>query len=124
MPNLKQSTMAILEGDYTKYPESIRETLPRLAGEVFELRGHWGVYSRFFMETKEFTDTLEEGLGDLLNMLQTLLEEQMLLSISRLTEKSSHAQKNISLWSLSVAISNARDASSFGGKVEDSLSDL
>lgn len=117
------STTAILEGDYTKYPESIREAFPRLAGEVCDLRTYWAVYSRLFMEKKEFTEMMEEGLGEMLRVFQSLLEDNMFLSISRLTEKDSRAQKNLSLWSLLDAIPDAKNAS-FADKVKNLLSQI
>jgi len=119
----KQSTTTMLQGDYTKYPESIREAFPCLAGEVCEFRTHWGTYSRLFMEDRKLTDTMENGLGEMLRVFQSLLEEQMFLSISRLTDRSSHRQTNLSLWSLLVAIPSAQDAS-FADKVKNLLNQI
>jgi hypothetical protein len=123
METPKQFTTGFLEGDYAKYPESIREAFPRLAGEVCDLRVYWATYSRLFMEKIEFADAMEKGLGEMLRVFQALLEENMFLSISRLTEKDSRAQANLSLWSLLAAIPSAKE-SSFGDKVTDSLKQI
>ena len=61
-----------IEGDYSKYPVSIREVFPHLAGEACELRQSWVVYSHLFMEKKEFTDAMAERLGGVLVMFQSL----------------------------------------------------
>ena len=114
---------AIIEGDYSKYPASIREVFPHLAGEACELRDSWTVYSHLFMEKKELTDRLGERLGGVLGIFQSLLQDQMFLSIARLTDKDSRAQTNLSLWSLLPSVADARDAD-FGKKVETSLNQI
>lgn len=114
---------ATIEGDYLKYPISIREVFPLLEGAACELRDSWEVYSHLFMENKEFTDAMEERLGGVLRVFQSLLQDEMFLSIARLTDKDSRAQTNLSLWSLLASIPDARDAS-FGDKVRISLDQI
>ena len=114
---------ATIEGDYSKYPISIREVFPLLEGAACELRDSWEVYSHLFMEKKEFTDAMEERLGGVLRVFQSLLQDEMFLSIARLTDKDSRAQTNLSLWNLLASIPDARDAS-FGEKVRISLDQI
>ena len=98
-----------LTGDFSKYPASIRGLFPHLAGETLQLREAWVVYAHLFMEKKEFTDIMAERLGGILGMFQNLLQDEMFLSIARLTDKDSCGQTNLSLWRLLVAIPEARD---------------
>ena len=72
------------------------------------------------MEKKELTDALAERLDPVLGMFQALLQNEMFLSIARLTDQDSRAQSNLSLWSLLNSIADARD-SSFGDKVRTAL---
>ena len=114
---------ATVTGDYAKYPVSIRDLFPRLAGETCELRQAWAVYERLFMERKELTDALADGLGGILGMFQSMLQDELFLGIARLTDRDSHIQPNLSLWSLLVAISDSPDAS-FEPKVRGALDEL
>jgi hypothetical protein len=101
---------ATITGDYSKYPASIREVFPCLAGEVCDLRQAWEVYSHLFMEEKDLTDAMAERLGGVLGMFQSMLQDEMFLSIARLTDRDSRMQANLSLWSLLAAIPDAHDA--------------
>lgn len=114
---------AIVTGDYAKYPASIRELFPRLAGETCELRQAWEVYHRLFMERKTLTDALAEKLGGVLGTFQSMLQDELFLSIARLTDRDSRTQPNLSLWSLLAAIPDSPDAS-FGPKVRQTMDDL
>lgn len=114
---------AIVTGDYSKYPASIRDLFPRLAGETCGLRQAWEVYERLFMERKTLTDALVENLGGVLGMFQSMLQGELFLSIARLTDRDSHIQPNLSLWSLLAAIPDSPDAG-FGPNVTRELDEL
>ena len=114
-----------IEGDYSKYPVSIREVFPHLAGEACELRQSWVVYSHLFMEKKEFTDAMAERLGGVLVMFQSLLQDAIFLSIARLTDKKDmNGKTNLSLWCLVASVQDARNAIIFGNKVKNSLDQI
>ena len=98
-----------ITGDYSKYPASIREIFPHLVGESVQLREAWTVYSHLFMGKIELTNNLAERLGGVLGMFQSLLQDEMFLSIARLTDKDLHGKENLSLERLLVAIPEARD---------------
>jgi hypothetical protein len=112
-----------IAGDYSQFPASIRDVFPHLAGETCELRQSWMLYSHLFMEKKEFTDAMSERLGGMLGILQSLLQDEMLLSIARFTDKDTRGQTNLSLWRLLAAIPDARDVM-FGDKVRSSLDQI
>ncbi|MCX6909610.1 MAG: hypothetical protein NTY01_16415 [Verrucomicrobia bacterium] len=114
---------ATIAGDYSKYPISIRDVFRHVTGEACELRDSWEVYSHLFMEKEGFTDVVDKRLGGVLRIFQSLLQDEMFLSIARLTDKDSREQKNLSLWSLLASIPDARDAS-FGDKVRSSLDQI
>ena len=111
---------ATITGDYSKYPAAIRSVFPHLAGEACELRQAWEVYSYLFMSERKRTELLGERLGGVLGMLQSLLQDEMFLSIARLTDKDSRAQPNLSLWTLLAAIPDSSDAH-FSASVRASL---
>lgn len=114
---------ATINGDYSSYPSSIRGVFPHLAGEACELRQSWEVYSHLFMSDKARTELLANRLGGVLGMFQSLLADEMTLSISRLTDKDSRAQTNLSLWALQAAIPDAKDAE-FGKNVNGALDQI
>lgn len=94
--------------------------MPYVEGEVTELRNCWQIYHFFFMDNKQKTIFFAERIGPLLAVLQNLLEEQMILSIARLTDKDSKSQRNLSLWSLMDTIPFAQ-TKDFGQKVQAEL---
>lgn len=106
-------------GDYSRYPEVIRDSFPLIAGEVCELRQAWEVYHRLFMDDRGRTELLAKELGPLLGILQNLLQDELFLAIGRLTDKSNR-QPNLSLKLLKTAIPFAT-ASDFSQKVESAL---
>ncbi len=114
---------ATLSGDYTKYPESIRKVIPLIAGEVCILRQAWTVYSRLFMEHKPRTEAFVRCAGELLGVLQTLLQDQMLLSVSRLTDRDTKDRANLSLWKLVEAAPEAGDEE-FTNEMQSELENL
>lgn len=57
---------AVSLGDYSKYPEPLRDVLPYLHGEVCDIRGCWVAYKRLFMESEERVKALGTRLGGLL----------------------------------------------------------
>jgi NTP pyrophosphatase (non-canonical NTP hydrolase) len=112
---------AIITGDYSRYPDSIRKVFPYLVGETCELRQGWQVYERLFMEDRTRTELLSKHLGGVLGMFQTLLQDNIFLSIARLTDKESgRSQSNLSLWALEAALPAAKNPD-FGVKVQDFL---
>ncbi len=111
---------ATITGDYSKYPASIRAVFPYLAGETCELRQTWEVYSHLFMEKEELTEEMAERLGGVLGTFQSMLQDEMLLSITRLTDKDSNMPQNLSLWRLTAAIPDVGDPG-FGQNVTRTL---
>jgi len=75
------------------------------------------------MSDKARTELLANRLGGVLRMFQSLLADEMTLSISRLTDKDSRAQTNLSLWALQAAIPDAKDAE-FGKNVNGALDQI
>jgi len=114
---------SFLNGDYSKYPEVIRETFPYIAGETCQLRQAWAVYHRLFMDDQRLTAIMGERLGRLLGLLQTTNQDAMLLSISRLTDKDSRSQPNLSVWCLEQAVPFAKSPE-FQNRVRQSLDSI
>jgi hypothetical protein len=109
-----------LDGDYSRYPDAIKRTLPYIAGETCELRQGWSVYHRLFMENQRLTAVMSSRLGSLLGLFQDALQDGMFLSIARLTDKDNRSQPNLSLWCLEEAIPFAKEPD-FTAKVSESL---
>ncbi len=114
---------AKLIGDYSRYPEAIRKVVPLIAGEVLMLRQNWAIYFRLFMESQARTDALAQHAGNLLGVVQALLQDQLFLSVSRLTDRDGKAQDNLSLWRLIEAAKEAGDHE-FAQKTERDLETL
>jgi hypothetical protein len=64
-----------------------------------------------------------ERLGPLLGVFQSLLRDEMLLSISRLTDRDSRAQRNLSVWCLQDSAKYATSPD-FARRVIDKLSSI
>ena len=94
-----------------------------MAGSVVELHQTWAVYHRLFMEDQALTELMSKSLGGVLGLFQTALEEDMFLSIARLTDRDNRAQSNLSVWSLKAAVPFAKEPA-FAAKVSTSLTDL
>lgn len=110
-----------ITGDYSKYPESIRNIFPYVTGEVCELRSSYTVYKQLFMQERSFTEKMSGYLGPLLGVFQNNLEDQLFLSVSRLTDRDSRSNKNLSLWSLNIAAQQSDDeefVSTVAGKLD------
>jgi hypothetical protein len=58
------------------------------------LRRAWVVYARLFMEDKTRTEVFCKLMGELAWYLQTSLQDQMFLSVSRLTDHDTHQKDN------------------------------
>jgi|GEM_PF-2555734 len=86
---------AIINGDYSKFPESIRKEFQFLEEEVMGLRELWEVYSHLFMENKKLTEAMSENLGGMLAYFQSMLENELYLCISKLTDKSNNTKVNV-----------------------------
>jgi len=67
---------AIVTGDYSEYPEPIREVFPYIYGEACEIRSNWQVYHHLFMCSQDRTDQLGRHLGPLLGIFQAQIEEE------------------------------------------------
>ena len=93
-----------LQGDYSKYPEVIRDAFSRIAGETCELRQTWLIYHRLFMDDERLTQIMSTQFGPLLGALQAALEDLLFLSVSRLTDKDNPRQPNLSVWTLKAAV--------------------
>lgn len=87
-------------GDYSKFPEAIRDAFQYIEGEVMDLRQSWDVYERLFMEDEDRSKLLGHQLGPLLIMFRNVLLNELFLGIARLTDKDSRYQNNLSLWAL------------------------
>ncbi len=111
---------AKVNADYTSFPATIRDAMPIIDGELHELRMYWQVYRFLFMEKKQKTIFLFKRFGPMLGLFQSLLESQMILSISCLTDKDNRYQQSLSLWVLQKAIPFAKDKQ-FGRKVNAAL---
>ena len=112
-----------VSGDFSKYPPSIREVFPILFGESCELRQAYDVYFYLFMAKKERTEVMADRLGGVLGIFQNLLQDEIFLSIARLTDKHSSAQKNICLSALLASISDAQNAG-FASEVTGALDQI
>jgi hypothetical protein len=66
--------------------------------------------SSIFSWTKR-TKVMSSQLGGVLGVFQNLLQDEMFLSIARLTDRDSRAQKNLGLAALLVSIPDANDPS-------------
>jgi hypothetical protein len=112
-----------VSGDFSKYPPSIREVFPILFGESCELRQAYDVYFYLFMAKKERTEVMADRLGGVLGIFQNLLQDEIFLSIARLTDKHSSAQKNICLSALLASISDEQNAG-FASEVTGALDQI
>lgn len=86
-----------LTADYADFPECIQKALPYIIGETLELRSNWEVYSHLFMEEESFTELLADKLGGILGYFQGMLQDELFMSISRLTDKYSKSNRNLSI---------------------------
>jgi hypothetical protein len=91
---------AVSLGDYSKYPEPLRDLLPYLEGEVCDLRGCWQVFKHLFMANENRTRELGERLGGILGYFQGYLQDDMMIGIARLMDLDGAKQKNLTMWSL------------------------
>lgn len=96
-----------LTGDYSRYPQALQERLPYVFGEVCELRQLWATYHRLFMEDERLTTVMSEQLGPLLGNFQSMAQDEMFLSISRLTDEDQRKRTNLSMWGLKEAVANS-----------------
>lgn len=114
---------ATVQGDHSKYPDSIRKVFPMLSGETMELRQSYKVYSRLFMENQGLTTLMGKSLGGLMGMFQSLLQDEMFLSIGRLTDQDSRSQPNMSLWRLFDSVPDA-DSPDYESKLSTAFESL
>lgn len=84
------------------YPEPLREIIPYLQGEVCELRSNFQTFHHLFISDAERTKLLGVHIAGLLGSYQNLLQDEMLVSIARLTDADSQGQKNLSFRSLAA----------------------
>ncbi len=91
---------AKVTGDYSKYPEVIRDIVPFIYGELCEFRSNWEVYKELFMSYEDRTEALAGSMGPLLGVSQRLIEESFFMTIGCLTDRNSSGNKNLSFYSL------------------------
>jgi hypothetical protein len=75
------------------------------------------------MDDQRLTAIMGERLGRLLGLLQTTNQDAMFLSISRLTDKDSRGQPNLSVWCLEQAVPFAKSPE-FQNRVRQSLDSI
>ena len=114
---------AKITGDYSKLPATIQSVFPYLEGETCQLHEYWATYEHLFMLDPRWTKFFSERFGPLLVVLQHLLVDEMFLTISRLTDKNSRSQDNLSLWSLLQGVPFAKNAS-FETEVDVALENI
>ena len=112
-----------MSGEFDNLPSSLRRVFPYLVGEACALRQAWEVYCHLFMTSKEFTALCSCRLGGLLGMLQSSLTNEILLTISRLTDRSTARQSNLSLWLL-CSIDTEEEDISFRTQVKGILEEI
>ena len=91
---------AVSLGDYSKHPEPLRDVLPYLEGEVCDLHSCYAVFRYLFMESEARTVEFGKRLGGLLGTYQALLQDDMIVGVSRLMDRDTGKQKNLTFWSL------------------------
>lgn len=111
---------AKVNADYTSFPADIQGAMPIIEGELHELRMYWEVYHFLFMDKEEKTRFVGEQYGPMLSLFQSLLESQMILSISCLTDNDNKYQQSLSLPLLKKAVPFAKDKN-FATKIDDAL---
>lgn len=92
-----------MQGDFSRYPSPIREIFPYIYGEVTELHALWQTYHHLFMESEARTNSFGKYLGGIAGYFQSLLQDELILAIVRLTDRDSLSQKNLGLPSLCTA---------------------
>lgn len=75
------------------------------------------------MDDERLTKAMSEQLGGVLGLFQNMLQDEMFLSIARLTDKGNRHQPNPSLWCLDEAAPFASDPM-FSAKVSQSLGEI
>lgn len=95
----------LMQGDFSAYPSPVREIYPYILGEVCELHALWESYRHLFMDDAVRTQQFGMHLGGVGGYFQALLQDEMLLSICRLTDKGGVVQQNLSFPSLCDACS-------------------
>ena len=73
------------------------------------------------MEDERLAKAMSKHLGGILGWFQNMLQDEMFLSIARLTDKGNRHQPNLSLWCLDEAVPFASDPM-FSTTVSQSLS--
>lgn len=91
---------SIVTGDFSEYPQPIKEVFPYIYGEVCEARSNWEIYQHFFMSNEDRTCQLGEYLGPVIGMFQYQTEENLIFSIRRLLDRDTRGQRNLSFWTL------------------------
>jgi hypothetical protein len=92
-----------INGDFSDFPQSIRKHISFVAGEVGTLRYNWEVYRDFFMQKREYTELINEFMGEAFEMFQKLLQNEIFLLISKLTDQDRGDNQNLSLWCLDAS---------------------
>lgn len=89
-----------MTGDFQKYPAPLRDVLPHLIGEVCDIYGCWNSYRHLFMTNEARTHEYGRRLDSVLGWLQQYLQDDMIISVTRLMDKDVGKQRNLTMWSL------------------------
>jgi len=89
-----------MQGDFSQYPSPIKEIYPYFFGEVCELHSQWQVYHHLFMDKKARTEQFGRYLGGIAGYYQSFLQDEMILTIGRLTDPDNPSQQNLGFPSL------------------------
>ena len=95
-----------VEGDYSRFPSSIRGAFPYLQGEACKLRQALEVYSHLFTQEADRTEFLSKRFGALLVVFQNLLQDELFLAVTRFTDRD---RDSLALHALLSAIPSAED---------------
>jgi hypothetical protein len=110
-----------IEGDYSRFPEPIREIFKLLEEHVLELHEGYGVYSHLFMKSEQKTDILATYTGATLAWFQNLLQDAICLQIAKLTDPDNRVQENLTIHKLAeLGVPLSRDSVSFAARVQAS----
>jgi len=110
-----------IEGDYSKFPEPIRQIFKLLEEHVVGLYEGYGVYSELFMKSERKTGVVSAYTGSTLAWFQNFLQDAMCLQLAKLTDPDNRAQENLSIHKLAeLGVPLSRDPVSFDIRVKAS----
>ncbi len=95
---------------------------PYIYGEACDIRSTWEVYAHLFMSVPERTEMLGKYLGGLIGVFQQQIQDDIFVSIGRLTDKDRRDQKNLSLWRFAESCSEWDPQ--FGAELKSKVAEL